>query len=97
VNQYEALLFGGVIAFYVPAFGLFHWMIFKVNRNLPLDRRIPHSLYFGEWKRLASDYKAFYPGSFLYQLTLTCAVTCVVIALGLAGFRAWEYATNKLN
>jgi hypothetical protein len=70
-------------------------MIFKVNRNLPPDRRIPHSLYLGGWKRLAREYKGFYPGSFLYQFTLTCAVTCLIIAVGLAGFRVWEYAAGR--
>ncbi len=89
------MLFIGFIAFYLPAYGLFQWMVYKVNRNLPPDRRISHSLYFGGWKRLAREYKSFYPRSFLYQFTVTCAVTCLIIAVGLAGFRAWEYATGR--
>ena len=89
------MLFIAFIASYLPAFGLYHLMVFRVNQQLPPDRRIPHFRYIGEWNRLAKEYKGFYPRSFLYQLALTCAVTCLVIALGLAGFRVWEYATAR--
>jgi len=95
MNQYETMLLIGFIAFYVPALGLYHLMVFRVNQQLPLARRIPHSLFWGGWSRLAKEYKAFYPESFLYQFTLTCAVTGLIIALGLAGFRVWEYAAGR--
>jgi hypothetical protein len=95
MNQRETMFLIGFIAFYLPAFGLFHLMIFRVNQQLPPAQRIPHSLFWGEWSRLAKEYKAFYPESFLYQFTLTCAVTGLIIALGLAGFRVWEYAAGR--
>jgi hypothetical protein len=95
MNQYERMLFIGFIAFYLPAFGLYHLMVLRVNRQLPPDRRIPHSLYFGKWNKLAREYKGFYPRSFLYQFTLSCAVACLIIAVGLAGFRIWEYAAGR--
>jgi hypothetical protein len=95
MNQYETILLAGCIVFYLPAFGLYHLMVFKVNRQLPPDRRIPHSLYFGGWNRLGSEYKGFYPGSFLYPLTLTCATTCLIVAVGFAGFRIWEYTIGR--
>lgn len=47
MNQYERMLLIGVIATYLPAFGLYHLMVFRVNRQLPADRRIPQYLYFG--------------------------------------------------
>jgi hypothetical protein len=95
MNQRETMLLIGFVAFYLPAFGLFHFMIFRVNRQLPLARRIPHSLYWRGWGRLAKEYNEFYARSFLYQFTLTCAVTGLTIALGLAGFRIWEYAAGR--
>jgi hypothetical protein len=95
MNQYERILFVGFIASYLPAVGLYHLMVFRVNRQLPPDRKIPHFLYKGGWNRLAREYKGSYPRSFLYQFTLTCAVTCLIIAVSLAGFRIWEYATGR--
>jgi hypothetical protein len=70
-------------------------MLFGVNQHLPPDRRIPHSLYLGGWNRLAREYNGFYPGSLLYRFTLACAITCLLIALGFAGFCVWEYATRS--
>jgi hypothetical protein len=95
MNQHETMLLICFIAFYLPAFGLYHLMVFRVNQQLPSDRRIPHSLYLGGWSRLAKEYKGFYPRSFLYQFTLTCAVTGLIIAVGIVGLRVWEYATGK--
>ncbi len=95
MNEYERILFVGFIACYLPAFGLYHLMVSKVNRQLPPDRRIPHFLYKGGWTRLGRQYKGFYPNSFLYQFTLICAVACLIIAVSLAEFRIWEYATGR--
>ena len=95
MNQYETMLLIGFIAVYLPAFGFYHLMVFRVNQQLPPPNRIPHSLYLGGWSRLAREYKGFYPRSFLYQLTLTCAVTGLIIAVGLVGFRVWEYAAGR--
>jgi hypothetical protein len=95
MNQYETILLTGFVVSYLPAFGLYHLMVFGVNQQLPPDRRISHSLYFVGWSRLVSEYKSFYPKNFLYQLTMTCAITCLIVAVGLAGFRVWEYATGR--
>lgn len=95
MNPYEKALFIAFLALYLPAFGLFQWMIFRVNRELPSNLRIPHSLYFGGWNRLVSEYKRFYPESRLYQFTLACAVICLIIAVGFSGFRIWEYIAAR--
>ena len=70
-------------------------MVFRVNRQLPPDRRIPHSLFWGQWKRVCTEYKGFYPRGIVYQLTLSCAVTILILALAILGFRFWEYATGR--
>jgi hypothetical protein len=44
MNQYETALFVSFVAAYLPAIGLFHFMLFRVNSQLPPDRRLPHSL-----------------------------------------------------
>jgi hypothetical protein len=67
-------------AFYFAAFFLYHFMVFRVNKNLPPGERIPHSLTFGQRDRLGTEYKALYPRSVVYQLTLLCAFTLIVLA-----------------
>jgi uncharacterized membrane protein len=64
-------------------------MIIRVNKGLPVDQRIPRSLSFGEKKRIAEEYKAFYSRSFLYELTLGCAITLLSLALVFAVLRTW--------
>lgn len=38
--NHTAMLLIGFVAFYLPAFGLYHLMVFRVNQQLPSDRRI---------------------------------------------------------
>ncbi len=95
MNQYEKALFLSLLAFYFPALGLYHFMIVRVNRHLPPDRRIPHSLSWGDWNRLGTQYKARYPKSFVYQLTLSCAATILILAVTLLTVRLWEYLSGK--
>jgi hypothetical protein len=47
MSQHEATLLIGFVAFYLPAFGLYHLMVFRVNQQLPSDRKLPHLLYLG--------------------------------------------------
>ncbi len=82
-------------AFYFTAFFLYHFMVFRVNKNLPPNERIPHSLTFRQRDRLATEYKSQYPRSIVYQLTLLCAVTLIALAAVFAGIRIWEAATGK--
>ena len=82
-------------AFYFAVFFLYHFMVFRVNSTLPPSSRIPHSLTFGHRDRLAKEYKALYPRSNIYQLTLVCAVTAFALAVAFAGFRVWEAASGR--
>lgn len=82
-------------AFYFAAFFLYHFMVFRVNRALPPGSGIPHSLRFGNRDRLAKEYKALYPRSILYHLTLVCAVTVFALAVAFAGFRVWEAGSGR--
>jgi len=82
-------------AFYFAAFLLYHFMVFRVNRNLPGDDKIPHSLTFGQRDRLAKEYKILYPKSILYQLTLLCAVTMFALAALFAVIRIWKAARGR--
>ena len=95
MNRPETVLLCSFMAFYIPAFGLYHLMIHRVNQDLPQDDKIPHSLSLVGWNRLANEYRRFYPRSFLYQFTATCAVTCLLIALGFGGLRIWEYVSGR--
>ena len=82
-------------AFYFTAFFLYHFMVFRVNKNLPLNERIPHSLTFGQRDGLGKEYKSLYPRSIVYQLTLLCAVSLIALATVFAGIRIWDAATGK--
>jgi thiosulfate reductase cytochrome b subunit len=77
-------------AFYFTAIFLYHLMVFRVNKNLPFSERIPHSLTFGQRDRLATEYRAFYPRSNVYQLTVVCVCTLIILAAIFAGVRIWE-------
>jgi|ERR1700733_1562894 hypothetical protein len=83
------------IAFYFAAFFLYHFMVFRVNKNLPADERIPHSLTFGQRDRLRTVYKSLYPRSSVYQMTFVCAVSLIVLASLFAGIRIWEAAAGR--
>jgi hypothetical protein len=92
MNQYGKWMFIAFMAFCLPTFALLHFMILRVNQNLPRSRRIPHSLSWGNWTRLASDYKSFYPRSNLYRLTESGAIISLILAVAMFAFRFWEYA-----
>jgi uncharacterized membrane protein len=87
-------MFIAFVALYLPTFGLFHFIILRVNRNLPRSRRIPHFLSRGNWTKLASEYKSFYPRSALYRLTVSGAIVVLLIAVVMFAFRFWEYAKH---
>lgn len=95
MSRYDTALVVLILALYFPAFGLYHLMVYRVNREQPPDRRIPHSLLGGNWNRLRTEYKSFYPRSILYQLTLSCAVSVLILAVALVAFRFWEYTSGK--
>jgi hypothetical protein len=82
-------------AFYFAALFLYHFMVFRVNKNLPPSERIPHSLTFGQRDRLGTEYKALYPRSIAYQMTVLCALSLIVLAAVFAGIRIWEAATGR--
>ena len=87
MSRYDTALLVSILAAYFPAFGLYHLMIYRVNKEVPPDRRIPHSLSWGHWSRLRSEYKSCYPRSILYPLTLSCAFVLLSLALTLVAFR----------
>ena len=97
MNQRETMLLVSFLPFYSSAFGLYHFMIFRVNQQLSADRKIPHHISLLGRKRLAGEYKVFYPKSVIYPLAFGCAVTCLVIALAFGGYRIWEYVVKSTS
>lgn len=92
-----AILFSALIVVYLLAFGLFHLMIFKVNRGLTYEDRIPHSLYWhrGGWNKLKVRYQGFYPRSRLYSITLTLTIIFFAAAMGLVAALWWRFLRGK--
>jgi len=77
------------------AVALYHFMIWRVNRGLPGDDQLPHSLRFGDLGRLSREYRRFYPRSILYHLTLSIAVVVMALAVFLVVYRIWEAAVGR--
>ena len=90
MNQYEKALFLGFAMVWIPTFALYHFIVFRVNRQLPPDRKIQHSTW-GQWNRIATEYKGLYPRSLLYELMLSGAIVVLILAFAIAGLRVWEY------
>jgi hypothetical protein len=83
-------------AFFIAAFSLYHLMVSRVNKRLALGQKFPHSLSFGQREDLRSLYASLYPKSLVYQLTLVCAFTMILIAVAFVCFRIWSAAEGKL-
>jgi hypothetical protein len=83
------------LGLYLLAFGLYHFIVFRVNRNLPSDRRIPHSLYWGGWNRVRSEYTSLYPRSRVYQFTVWCSAVLVILAGSFCVLRFWGYLIGR--
>ena len=98
VNRYETVLFVLWMPFYFIAFGLYHYMIFAVNRRLPAPEKIPHRLLlvWGGWNRVRDEYRKLYPRSSLYRLCVACAATVAAIAIVFVALRVWEYTHGRL-
>lgn len=94
MSQPWASLFIIFLAVYTGAFGLFHLMIFRVNKQLVSDQRIPHTLYWGHWNRLRNEYRRLYPGSHLYDVAVIFCVALLAIAVGFGILRTWDYLSN---
>jgi len=96
VNRCETALFVLLLPFYFAAFGLYHFMVFAVNKRLPASEKIPHSLFWRGWNRVKDEHKALYPRSSVYQLSVVCAASVAAIALALVALRVWEYTHGRL-
>ena len=95
MNKPEVTLLYSFSVLYFPTLAMYHLMVFRVNRWLPPDRRIPHSLSLIGWGRLAAEYKRFYPRSRLYWLTVACAVGLLVVAAIFVIFRVTGYSFGR--
>ena len=71
-------------------------MVFRVNKHLAADEKFPHSLSFGQRSELGALYKSLYPKSAIYQLTLTCAISMILLAVAFVCFRIWSAVEGKM-
>jgi hypothetical protein len=94
MNQYDQGLFIAFIVLSLYTTGLLFFMIFRVNQNLPQSRWIPFFASWGRWKRLAAEYKGFYPRSILPQLMESSAYAMLIVAVATFVVRFWEYANG---
>jgi uncharacterized membrane protein YqjE len=77
------------LTLFFSAFGLYHLMVFRVNRHLDFGERFPHTLSLGQKGRLKDLYKSLDPRSPLYELTILVTMTLFVAALVFVGLRIW--------
>jgi hypothetical protein len=93
VSHYDKALLAGFFFPYFAALGLYYFMLFKTSRQT--HRSLLDFFIWKDRRRLAEDCKRLYRGSFLYSLTLCCAVACFLTALAVFGLRFWEYAAGR--
>ena len=95
MNRYEAGLFLGVCVLGLLTSALYEFMAFRVNRQLPPNRRFQH-FPFGpcQRSRLEAEYKGLFPRSIVYRLLLQCAVVMLALALAMVALRSWEYVSR---
>jgi hypothetical protein len=92
MNRYDQGFFITFIVLGLDTMGLLYFMIFSVNQKLPQSRWVSFSVSRGRWKRLATEYKSFYPRSILPRSMESCAYAMLVVALATVVIRFWEYA-----
>jgi hypothetical protein len=95
MSQSETAILVLFVAFYLPTFALYHFMVFRVNKHLAPTRRTRHSTSFLSWSRLGESYREFYPESFLYSFTRSSAIVLLLIAVRMVVLRLWEYGSGK--
>ena len=92
MNRYDQAAFIAFVLVGLYTQGLFYFMILRVNRNLPRSQRISLRFSRGRWKRLAAEYRGFYPRSILPQLMESGGYLMLIIAVATSVLRWWEYA-----
>jgi hypothetical protein len=80
---------------FLGAFALYHLMVFRVNKYLDVDEKIPHSISFDQRVKLRDLYKTFYPRSPVYPFTTICATATLLLACGFAVFQMGSTENEK--
>ena len=64
MSQSKTAILVLLVAFYLPTFALYDFLVFRVNKHLAPNRRIRHSTSFLSWSKLGESYREFYPEIF---------------------------------
>jgi hypothetical protein len=100
VNSTDRTLCLLFMAFWIALFGLYHYMIYAVNKHLPTSSRIPHvrisqdgmwGSHGFEWSGVLKEYRRLYPNGFANTAAMLCLVSIVALAVTFVGLRTWEY------
>ena len=95
---FEGVLIAVFAASYFCSLTIFHFIVFAVNRRLPQnDPGIPHSLYWGGWSKLQTEYDKFFPNGRLYKLTVNLAWIALTSAIVFAILQVLGYASGGSN
>jgi hypothetical protein len=87
--DFQTLLLSVAAAFYFAALGGYYSLVFRTNKGLAPEERLPYGLSLGNWRKLQETYRSFYPRGILYQFTLLSAVSLILLA---AIFAAWRFS-----
>lgn len=90
-NEVGASVFLIFVGIYVVTFGLLEFMVWRVNKQLPVGERLSYGL---PGARLRVEYTRLFPKSQLYATTMKLSATLVIVAIVFAGWRVWEYISN---
>ena len=107
MNRIETTLFLAFGMLWIVLWGVYHFMIFAVNRRLPTANRIPHFRIYRqrdgligshgfEWKTTMTEYKRLYPSSLINYAAVGSVASIVVIVIAFVALRVWEYTHGRL-
>ena len=93
--DFQALFFCVAAALYFAALGGYYSLVFRANKGLASEDRLPYRLSLGNWRKLERTYRSFYPRGSLYQFTLLSAGSLALLAVVFAAWRFWLLETGK--
>jgi hypothetical protein len=105
VNPIDRTLCLIFMAFWIALFGVYHYMIYAVNKHLTASSRIPHirisqdgmwGSHGFEWNAVLKEYRRLYPNGFASTATAVCLVSIATLAVAFVCLRIWEYTHGRM-